>query len=162
MQPQTYSCERVTVIFSRKFEQSELDTSYLSHKVVMSEPIKEQEWQVRICRPAFQDFHLIFPRYYARSVLNRHLLKLRWWNPNESQVVDLQWDLVPDTGLCQLVIGPSGEITTGARVFFWEHTVDPASPTLWVLGGTRRDEDLSDLHKVLFTGRSTIIKERAD
>ena len=77
-------------------------------------------------------------------------------------VVDLQWQSVPDTDLYQLVIDPSGVITTGVKVFFLEHTVDPATPTLWVLGGSRKDEDQSDLHKVLFTGRSTIIKERAD
>ena len=77
-------------------------------------------------------------------------------------VVDLQWQSVPDTDLYQLVIDPSGVITTGVKVFFLEHTVDPATPTLWALGGARKDEDQSDLHKVLFTGRSTIIKERAD
>ncbi|MCA9035681.1 MAG: hypothetical protein KDA91_11155 [Planctomycetaceae bacterium] len=131
----------------------------------MSDPIpfeEEQEWQVRICRPAFQDFHMIFSRYYARSVLNRQLLKLRWWNPDQPQVVDLQWDVVPDTGLCQLVVEPSGVIRTGVRVIFLEHSADPAIPTLWVLGGTRIDDELSDLQKMLFVCRSMIVKERAD
>ena len=131
----------------------------------MSEPIqlgREERWQVRICRPAFQDFHLIFPRYYARSVLNRQILKLRWWNPNEPQVVDLQWDLVPDTELRQLVIEPSGELTTGVKVIFLEHTAYLSVRTLWVLGGTRVGEELGDLQKMLFICRSMIVKERAD
>lgn len=133
--------------------------------MVISRPItlkEESEWQVRICRPAFQDFHLIFPRYYVRSLLNRQLLKLRWWNPHESWVVDLQWDLVPDTGLCQLMIEPSGEFTTGVRVLFLEHSADPATPTLWILGGTRLGDELSELQKMLFVCRSMIVKERAD
>lgn len=117
---------------------------------------------MRICRPAFQDFHLIFPSYYARSLLNRQLLKLRWWNPIESQVVDLQWNLVPDAELRQLVIEPGGELTTGVNVVFLEHTADPSVPTLWALGGTRIDEELGDLQRMLFVCRSMIVKERAD
>lgn len=131
----------------------------------MSDPMqleKEETWKVRICRPAFQDFHLIFPRYYARSVLNRQLLKLRWWNPDESQIVDLQWDFVPDTELRQLMIEPSGELTTGVRVFFLEHSTDPTVPTIWILGGTKIDDEPGDVQKTLFVCRSMIVKERAN
>jgi alpha-mannosidase len=94
-------------------------------------------------------------------VLNRQILKLRWWNPNEPQVIDLQWDLVPDTDLRQLVIEPSGELTTGVKVIFLEHTADLSVRTLWVLGGTRVGEELGDLQKKLFICRSMIVKERA-
>ena len=119
-------------------------------------------WQVRICRPAFQDFHAIFPRYYARSVLNRHLQKLRWWNPDEPQVVDLNWSCDDECGISHVFIDPGGELSTGVRVVFFEHSSDPQRPTLWILGGVKSDEEFSELKKVLFYGRSIIVKERAD
>ena len=119
-------------------------------------------WQVRICRPAFQDFHAIFPRYYARSVLNRQLLKLRWWNPNEPLVVDLPWNPHPETGLFELFIDPGGELSTGVKVLFFEHSPDPSVPTLWILGGLRIDEEFEERQKLVFYGRSIIVKERAD
>lgn len=122
----------------------------------------EGGWQVRICRPAFQDFHAIFPRYYSRSVLNRHLQKLRWWSPDEPQVVDLNWSLDDDCGLSYVFVDRGGELSTGVRVVFFEHSPDPERPTLWILGGVRIDEEFSGLKKVLFYGRSIIVKERAD
>ena len=56
-------------------------------------------WRIRICRPAFQDFQRIWRRYYARSVLIRHLLKLRWWDSEDPFVVDLRWSFVRDSKL---------------------------------------------------------------
>ena len=122
----------------------------------------EVGWQVRICRPAFQDFHAIFPRYYARSALNRHLQKLRWWNPDEPRVVDLNWSVYDECGLFHVFVEPGGELSTGVRVVFFEHSPDPERPTLWILGGVRIDEEFSELTNVLFCGRSIIVKERAD
>ena len=50
---------------------TELDKSFLGHIIVMARPIlPDIGWQVRICRPAFQDFQRIFRRYYARSILS--------------------------------------------------------------------------------------------
>lgn len=118
--------------------------------------------QVRICRPAFQDFHAIFPRYYARSVLNRQLLKLRWWSPDELQVVDLNWGLDAECGLFHVFVEPSGELATGVRVIFFEHSPNPQTPTLWILGGLRIDEEFEERQKLVFYGRSIIVKERAD
>ncbi len=122
----------------------------------------EVGWQVRICRPAFQDFHAIFPRYYSRSVLNRHLQKLRWWNPDEPQVVDLSWSMDDEFGFCHVFVEPGGELSSGVRVVFFEHSPDPERPTLWILGGVRIEEEFSELKNVLFCGRSIIVKERAD
>lgn len=119
-------------------------------------------WQVRICRPAFQDFHGIFPRYYARSVLNRQLLKLRWWNADERRVVDLNWDFDAECGLFQVFVEPGGELATGVRVVFFEHSPNPQYPTLWILGGVRIDEEFEKQQKLVFYGRSIIVKERAD
>ena len=43
---------------------AELDMSFLGHIIVMTKPIEQEVgWQVRICRPAFQDFQRIFQRY---------------------------------------------------------------------------------------------------
>jgi len=119
-------------------------------------------WRMRICRPAFQDFHAIFPRYYARSVLNRQLLKLRWWSPDERQVVDLDWCFDDECGLPHVFVEPGGELATGVRVVFFEHSPDPQRPTLWILGGVRIDEEFEAQQKLLFYGRSVIVKERAD
>jgi len=131
----------------------------------MSMPITKENgdgWQVRICRPAFQDFHAIFPRYYSRSVLNRQLLKLRWWSPDEPLVVDLKWDCDDGCGLFHVFVEPGGELATGVRVVFLEHSPDPHRPTLWILGGVRIDEEFEARQKWLFYGRSVIVKERAD
>ena len=124
--------------------------------------ITEVGWQVRICRPAFQDFHAIFPRYYSRSVLNRHLQKLRWWNPNEPQVVDLNWSLDEESGFSHVFVDPGGELSTGVRVVFFEHSPRPERPTLWIPGGVRIEEEFSQKKNQWFYGRSIIIKGRAD
>ena len=120
------------------------------------------EWQVRICRPAFQDFKRIFPRYYARSVLNRQLLKLRWWNPSESMVSDLAWNRIPDSELCELLVDQGGELSIGVRVLFFEHSPDSMVPTVWVLGGLRIDEQVDELQRQVYSSRSVIVRERAD
>lgn len=129
----------------------------------MTRPIlPDMGWQVRICRPAFQDFQRIFRRYYARSVLNRQLLKLRWWDPNESSVIDLQWNRVPETNLTELLIEDEGELTSGVRVLFFEHSPNPGEPTLWILGGLKIDETFGELQRLVYFGRSLIVQERAD
>ena len=124
----------------------------------MSKPIAggEAEWDVRTCRPALQDFHLILPRYYDRSVLSRQLLKLRWWNPNESMVIDLSWNPVAGTDLFELFIEQEGGIPN-LRVVFFKH-----STSLWVLGGLGADEPFGERQQQLYSGRAVIVKERAD
>ena len=129
----------------------------------MLTPIEQEEgWQVRICRPAFQDFQRIFRRYYARSILNRQLLKLRWWNPDDPLIIDLQWNDVPDTNLMELLIEEGGSLSTGVRVYFFQHSPDPQNPTLWVLGGMEIDESFGDTQRSVYCGRSLIVKERAE
>ena len=142
---------------------TELGTSFLGHNTVMASPIlPESGWRVRICRPAFQDFQRIFRRYYARSILNRHLLKLRWWDPEESLVIDLRWNLVPDTNVVELLVEQEGELHVGVRILFCEHSPNPSEPTLWVLGGLRIDEEFGELQRTIYSGRSLIVQERAD
>lgn len=137
--------------------------SFLGHIIVMTKPIEQGVGlQVRICRPAFQDFQRIFRRYYARSVLNRQLLKLRWWNPNEPTVIDLRWNRVPDTNLGELLVEGEGELASGVRVLFFEHSPNPDVPTLWVLGGLMIDEEFGELQREIYSGRSFIVQERAD
>ena len=140
----------------------ELDSPFLRHSIVMSEPIVGAEWVVRICRPAFQDFHRILPRYYARSVLNRQLLKLRWWNPDEPFVIDVQWNAVSETDLFELLIEQEGGFPSKLRVIFFQHSLDPLVPTLWILGGLRIDEPFGEHQQLFYFSRSIIVKERAD
>lgn len=141
----------------------ELDKSFLGHTIVMTKPIEQDMVrQVKICRPAFQDFQRIFRRYYARSILNRHLLKLRWWSPDESSVIDLHWNRVPDTNLIELLIDPDGELPRGVRILFFEHSPNSVESTLWVLGGLIIDEEFSELQREVYLGRSLIVQERSD
>lgn len=115
---------------------------------------------VRICRPAFQDFHRLLPRYYARSELNRQLQKLRWWKATDPFVVDLAWNPIPGTGLGELLIEPGFDFAIGLRVLFFEQPSDVAVPSIWVLGGLKMGEEFSDVHRMVYIGRSIIVKER--
>lgn len=119
-------------------------------------------WLVRICRPAFQDFHRVLPRYQDRSELNRQLQKLRWWNPQESLVIDLPWNTLSGTGLSELVVEGNYGFPTGLRILFFGHQVSgSATPAVWVLGGLRIDEDFDTVQQMAYIGRSVIVKERA-
>lgn len=115
---------------------------------------------VRICRPAFQDFHRLLPRYQARSELNRQLQKLRWWNLETLLVIDLPWSWIPGTNLAELVIDPCGDIGTGVRVVFFEHLTSDAR-SIWILGGVRFAESFGEVHRAVYLGRSTIVQQRA-
>lgn len=131
----------------------------------MNEPITESgslEWRLRICRPAFQDFQRILPRYYVRSELNRQLHKLSWWNSDEPLVIDLHWNCIAATELVELFVDLDDEVGGGVRILFFEHSPDPSLPTLWILGGMRADEELGSLQQAIYLGRSTIVKARAD
>ena len=89
-------------------------------------------------------------------------MKLRWWNPNESSVIDLRWNRVPDTNLGELFVEGEGELASGVRVLFFEHSPNPDVPTLWVLGGLMIDEEFGELQREIYSGRSFIVQERAD
>lgn len=131
----------------------------------MNEPIigtKDLEWRLRICRPAFQDFQRLLPRYFVRSELNRQLPKLRWWNPDEPLAIDLQWQRLEPTGLSELLVQLDDGVVDTVRVLFFEHSPDPQVPTLWILGGMRADEAFGDLQHLIYSGRSTIVQARAD
>ena len=119
------------------------------------------EWCVRIGRPAFQDFHLILPRYYSRSELIRQLLKLKWWDPNCPVVIDLPWKPIPETDLYELSIDEGFGFTSGLRMVFFEYSPPESKPCLWVLGGMLRNEAVNDFITSIYEGRSAIIKERA-
>ncbi len=119
-------------------------------------------WRIRICRPAFQDFQRIWRRYYARSVLIRHLLKLRWWNHEDPLVVDLRWSFIGDSNLVEMLVEEEGELYPGMRVLFCDHSRNPNEPTLWVLGGLRIDEEFGDLQRTIYSARGLIVQERAD
>ena len=62
-------------------------------------------------------------------------MKLRWCNPNDPLVIDLEWNYVPGTNLFELLVDEGGSLSAGVRVLFFEHSPDPTRPTLWVLGG---------------------------
>lgn len=131
----------------------------------MNEPIaetKDFEWRLRIGRPAFQDFQRLLPRYHVRSELNRQLHKLRWWNPDEPLVIDLQWNRLEQTGLAELLVQLDDGAVNTVRVLFFEHSPDPSVPTLWILGGMRAGEAFGSLQHATYSGRSTIVRERAD
>ncbi|WP_417730837.1 hypothetical protein [Rosistilla oblonga] len=132
----------------------------------MNKPItvtKRLEWRLRICRPAFQDFQRLLPRYSVRSELNRQLHKLRWWNPGEPLLVDLQWKQVEQpNGLVEVLVELDDGVVDSVRVLFFEYSPNPTVPTLWILGGMRADETLGSLQHAIYSGRSTIVKARAD
>lgn len=132
----------------------------------MSEPITRiegLEWQLRICRPAFQDFHCLLPRYSVRSELNRQLHKLRWWNPDEPFIIDLPWtQLEHPNGLAELLVQLDDGVVDTVRVLFFEYSPDPSVPTLWILGGMRADGAFDSFQHAIYSGRSTIVKARAD
>lgn len=90
------------------------------------------------------------------------MLKLRWWDPNESSVIDLQWNRLPETNLTELLVEDEGELTSGVRVLFFEHSPNPDEPALWILGGLKIDETFGDLQRLVYFGRSLIVQERAD
>jgi hypothetical protein len=162
--------EAVSLLRASAYDQSvgfchefELDTSFLGHIIVMTRPIlPESGWQIRICRPAFQDFQRIWRRYYARSVLIRHLLKLRWWDLEDPLLVDLRWNFVRDSNLVEMLVEEEGELYPGMRVLFCDHSPNPSEPTLWVLGGLRIDEEFGDLQRTIYSARRLIVQERAD
>lgn len=131
----------------------------------MNEPITGTEfleWRLRICRPAFQDFQRLLPRYCVRSELNRQLNKLRWWNPGEPLVVDSPWNRVEPTGLAELFVQLDDGVVHAVRVLFFEHSPNPSIPTLWILVGMRADEALGSIQHAIYSGRSTIVKASAD
>lgn len=131
----------------------------------MNEPItgtEDLEWRLRISRPAFQDFQRLLPRYRVRSELNRQLHKLRWWNPDEPLVIDLQWNRLELTGLAELFVQLDGGVVGTVRVLFYEYSPGPSVPTLWILGGMRAEEAFGSLQHAIYSGRSTIVQARAD
>ncbi|QDV42214.1 hypothetical protein Enr13x_20590 [Stieleria neptunia] len=132
----------------------------------MNESITESEdleWRLRISRPAFQDFQRLLPRYSVRSELNRQLPKLRWWNPDEPLVIDLQWKwLEQPNGLAELLVQLDDGFVGTVRVLFCEHSPNPSVPTLWILGGMRADEAFDSPQHTIYSGRRAILRERAD
>lgn len=117
---------------------------------------------VRICRPAFQDFHRIFPRYHDRSELNRQLQKLGWWHPLDPLVIDLGWNSIPNTEIHELVFEAGYGLVRGVRVVFFPHQpCESCGPSIWVLGGMRLSEEFDEFRKLIYVGRSLIVKERA-
>ena len=77
-------------------------------------------------------------------------------------VIDLRWNLVPDTNLVELLMEREGELNSGVRILFFEHSPNPNEPTLWVLGGMRIDEEFGGLQRTIYSGRLVIVQERAD
>jgi hypothetical protein len=90
------------------------------------------------------------------------LLKLRWWDLEDSLLVDLQWSFVRDSNLVEMLVEEEGELHPGMRVLFFDHSPNPNEPTLWVLGGLRVDEEFGDLQRTIYSARSLIVQERAD
>jgi len=141
----------------------ELDASSLCHIIVMERPIlPENGWQMRSCRPAFHDFQRIWRRYYARSELVLHLLKLRCCDLEDPVLVDLRWSFVRDSNLVELLVEEEDALYPGMRVLYCDHSPNPYEPTPWVLGGLRGDEGFGDLLRTIYSARSLIVQERAD
>jgi hypothetical protein len=117
-----------------------------------------RERKVRVCRPAFQDSHLLLPRYYSRSELIRQVLKLRWWDPDEPRVLDLAWSTIPETDLSELVVDDGIGLPDGLRViFFLPSTSDT---TIWILGVRKTAEEFTEHMKAIYVGRSKVVRER--
>ncbi len=120
------------------------------------------EWNLRICRPAFQDLQRILPRYYARSETIRQMLKLRWWNPDEKCVLDLNWNRIRDTNLCELIVDDGYGIVSDLRIVFYEFSPpNTADRAIWILGALAGEDTFDETTKEIYIGRSLIVNQRA-
>ena len=117
---------------------------------------------VRICRPAFQDFQCILPRYYSRSELVRQMLKLKWWSSGSSEIYDLIWEPIEGTELCQLLVDSGNNMLEPIRVVFFEHSSEQHEDAIWILGGIRGSEHFDEIRKNIFVARSVIVQQRAE
>jgi hypothetical protein len=124
---------------------------------VNQEPDIPKLWEVRICRPAFQDMHyLVLPRLEGRAELRRQIFKLQWWNYGDTQVCDLQVKPLPDSNrLFGLIVEEGYGFGSGWKVVFGiERKV------LWIVGVLQIDEPVSGELLSILHARLNIAQER--
>jgi hypothetical protein len=120
------------------------------------------ERRVRICRPAFQDFHYLLRRLSARAELRRQVTKLRWWNPANPLVLDVLWEPIPDTDLGILFLDDGYGYASGLKVVFFDFlAANPDDNAIWVLALMRQDELFTPITETILLGRRSVVVERA-
>ena len=64
--------------------------------------------------------------------------------------------------LVVILVEEEGELYSGMRVLFCDHSRNPNEPTLWALGGLRIDDEFGELQRSIYSARSLFVQERAD
>lgn len=116
--------------------------------------------RVRICRPAFQDMHLLMPRLAARAQLRRHAMKLRYWSKGDIRVLDLDCFQIPNEALFFAQVEDGFGLAEGFRIVFCEEPTPEPNGTICVLSVMRLDEPLSAPSLEILRGRELVAAER--
>jgi len=124
--------------------------------------VRDAEKRVRICRPAFQDSQRILCRLSARAEVRRQAMKLRWWNPHETLVLDVRWEPLPDTDMRALLLDDNYGVTSKlALVFFHFQPMNRDDRAIWVLSLVQQTELFTPITKAILLGRRCVVTERA-
>ena len=121
---------------------------------------RPNERRVRICRPAFQDMHLLIPRQAARAQLRRNALKLRFWKLGDASVADLGYRQIDD-GFHVATVSEGFGLAEGFRIVFCEVLNPEPHGTVWVLSVMRTDECFSTTVFEILQARRAIARERS-
>ena len=116
--------------------------------------------RVRICRPAFQDMHLLMPRLAARAQLRRHVMKLGFWLRGDAIVADLECFQIPNEELFVVQVTDGFGMAEGFQVVFCEVSMPEPLGTICVLSVMRVGEPFSDATLNILRGREIIARER--
>lgn len=145
----------------------EKHNSRICHTSVINSPIdgnseqsseEESARHVRICLPAFDACHRIYPSIATRAELRRQVMKLQWWNPDERLVVDVLWMSLPRPDLYALQLGEE----YGVNVIFYDYqSPDIEDYALWVLAVIPDNERMTDTRYAILEGLKVLVDERA-
>ena len=100
---------------------------------------------------------MILPRLSGRARLRRQVLKLQWWNVDNSQVFDLEVRRIGETSFWELVVEEGYGIAAGYRVIFGK--AEPYG-TLWILSIMTFDEPMTEVLIEIFQMRLNVVLER--
>lgn len=117
--------------------------------------------RVRICLPAFQDFHRLMPRVASRAHVRRLATKLAHWEPGATAVLDHQCVPIDDTGLFNFLVDEIGPSVLALRLTFFEFLGNEPHHELWVIATSGCDQPLSEDHLRILHGRRTVAQTRA-
>lgn len=116
------------------------------------------ERKVRMHPAGTEDIEAMLPREESRSVLLRHILKLKYWRSGEHDVADLSvtWD---DNGFWLLHIEDQFGFTCGMVVEFYEKEIHGQ---IWVVGVRRANDEISKRQLSTVAARISVVDEVVD